>query len=71
MREHGTPPARYCRGSDAHFELIHQVDYRPDRLLIYPGNLLHSGLIEPDRDLSADPARGRLTANLFLDFDAS
>jgi len=71
MREHGTPPARYCRGSDAHFELIHQVDYRPDRLLIYPGNLLHSGLIEPDRDLSADPVRGRLTANLFLDFDAS
>ncbi|WP_341939165.1 DUF6445 family protein [Marinimicrobium sp. C2-29] len=70
MREHGAPPARYCQGSDAHFEMIHEVDYRPDRLLIYPGSLFHSGLIQADRDLSTDPAVGRLTANLFLDFDA-
>lgn len=70
MHKHGLPAARYCQGSDAHFEMIHQVDYRPDRLLIYPGNLLHTGLIQADRDLSADPATGRLTANLFLDFDA-
>jgi hypothetical protein len=33
---------------------------------MYPGYLLHSGLIDPSRDIATDPARGRLTANLFF-----
>ena len=49
-------------------ELIGEVEYRPNRMVIYPGNLLHSGLIQPDRDINDDPASGRLTANLFLYF---
>lgn len=68
FRHNGMPPARYCRESDSHFERIHAVEYRPNRLLIYPGNLLHTGLIEPERDLSSDPLTGRLTANVFVDF---
>jgi hypothetical protein len=68
LREHGDPPARYIRQSDEHFELIAEIEYRPNRLVAYPGTLLHSGLIDPDRDISADPATGRLTANFFLDF---
>lgn len=68
MAQQGVPPARYCRESNAHFEMIHRTDYRRNRLVIYPGNLLHTGLIEPDRDISDDPATGRLTANIFLDF---
>lgn len=67
-RAHGMPARRYINASDDHFELIAEVDYKPNRLVMYPGNLLHSGLIEPDRDISADPATGRLTANLFLHF---
>ena len=68
MKANGMPPAAYIRSSDEHYELIEELEYRSNRLVIYPGNLLHSGLIEPDRDLSWDPATGRLTANLFIDF---
>lgn len=66
FRHHGTPPARYIDKSDDHFELIRELEYRPNRLVMYPGYLLHSGLINAHRDISADPARGRLTANLFV-----
>jgi len=37
-----------------------------DRLAIYQGCLLHSGIIPPDMDFSDDPRRGRLTANIFI-----
>ena len=66
---HGVPPPRYFRESDGHYELIHRVEYRPNRLLAYPGNLLHTGLIDPARDVNADPRSGRLTMNLFVDFE--
>ncbi len=71
FQTHGFPPPRYCTASDEHFELIESLPYRSNRLLIYPGNLLHSGLFEPERDLCNDPARGRLTANIFIDFELS
>lgn len=50
------------------FRLYQQLAYKPNRLLIYPGHLLHSALVEPATDLSADPLTGRLTANLFVQF---
>ncbi|MGY0650046.1 MAG: DUF6445 family protein, partial [Paraglaciecola chathamensis] len=62
------PKMRYITESTEQFTLYDQVDYRPNRLVIYPGNLLHSGLIIPDRDISADPTEGRLTANIFIEF---
>lgn len=68
FRAHGLPAAKYINASDDHYELIADIEYRPNRLVMYPGNLLHSGLIRPDRDISDDPASGRLTANLFLYF---
>lgn len=68
VRTHGLPAEKYINASDDHFELIAEVEYRPNRLIMYPSNLLHSGLIEPERDISDDPATGRLTANLFLYF---
>ena len=68
MKANGLPSAGYITSSDDHYELIEELEYRSNRLVIYPGNLLHSGLIEPDRDISWDPATGRLTANLFIDF---
>lgn len=56
-------------GADTpHFTLYQRLAYKPNRLLIYPGHLLHSALVQPDTDLSADPLRGRLTANLFVQF---
>ncbi|WP_339900401.1 DUF6445 family protein [Paraglaciecola polaris] len=62
------PPAGYITASTEQFTLHSQIDYRPNRLLIYPGNLLHSGLIASDKDINEDPASGRLTANIFIDF---
>lgn len=68
VRTHGPPATKYINASDDHFELIAEIEYRPNRLIMYPGNILHSGLIEPERDITGDPATGRLTANLFLYF---
>ncbi|WP_157960424.1 DUF6445 family protein [Marinimicrobium alkaliphilum] len=68
MARNGLPPARYTTGSDEHYEMIAAVAHRPNRLVIYPGNLLHSGLIDPERDISADASWGRLTANVFVTF---
>ena len=56
----------YIQGSDAFFEEIAAVEAVPDRLVIYQGSLLHSGIIPRGMQLSGDPRRGRLTANLFV-----
>jgi hypothetical protein len=56
----------YISGSDQFFEQITSVEAVPDRLLIYQGGLLHSGIIPPGMSFSTDPREGRLTANLFV-----
>ena len=68
MKTHGLPADEYITSSTDHYELIDEFQYQTNRMIVYPGNLLHSGLIRPDRDINADPSRGRLTANLFVDF---
>jgi hypothetical protein len=60
------PDSGYIQGSDEFYEQIGAVETVPDRLIIYQGSLLHSGIIPPDMPLSADPKEGRLTANLFV-----
>lgn len=42
------------------------VEGKIDRVVIYRGSLLHSGIIPPGAELSSDPRYGRLTANLFV-----
>ncbi|HLQ12457.1 MAG TPA: DUF6445 family protein [Steroidobacteraceae bacterium] len=56
----------YIHGSDRFFEQIGAVEAVPDRLIVYRGSLLHSGIIPPGMDFSADPRAGRLTANIFV-----
>ena len=56
----------YLEGSNAAFEQTGSVEGVADRLVIYQGRLLHSGLIPPDLPLSTDPRKGRLTANFFV-----
>lgn len=58
--------SEYIQGSDAFFEQIGAIEARPDRLVIYQGSLLHSGIIPLNMVFSADPRVGRLTANLFV-----
>ncbi len=65
-RDAAARPATYINGTDAHFEQIAAVEGVPDRLVIYRGNLLHSGIIPLDMSMSDNPRIGRLTANLFV-----
>lgn len=60
------PKAGYISGSDDFYEQIGLVEAIPDRLVIYQGSLLHSGVIPADMSFSHDPRKGRLTANLFV-----
>lgn len=60
------PDSGYIRGSDDFFEEIGAVEAVPDRLIIYQGCLLHSGIIPAGMNFSPDPREGRLTANLFV-----
>lgn len=64
---HGFPQNKYFAYSNDHFELLEAVDYKPNRVVIYPAAILHSGFIEyPEKNICSDPAVGRLTANFFL-----
>ena len=56
----------YFHGSDEFFEQIGAVEAVPDRLIIFQGSLLHSGMIPPDMPLTGDPRQGRLTSNIFV-----
>jgi len=56
----------YITGSDSFYEQIGAVEAVPDRLVIYQGSLLHSGIIPDGMTFSADPREGRLTANIFV-----
>lgn len=68
LDKQGVPAAAYCDGTDGHYQLYQAVPYRQNRLLIYPGNLLHSSLVKPELDISSDASSGRLTANIFIEF---
>ncbi len=63
---HLPPTSGYIGGSNAFFEQIGAVEAVPDRMIIYQGSLLHSGIIPQDMNFSADTREGRLTANFFV-----
>ncbi|HEX5182227.1 MAG TPA: DUF6445 family protein [Allosphingosinicella sp.] len=56
----------YTSGSNAFFDQIAAIDGVRDRLIIYRGSMLHSGIIPPDLPFDPDPRCGRLTANIFV-----
>jgi hypothetical protein len=68
IAEHGEPPPAYINASTDQYELLASISYKPNRLLIYPGNLLHSGLINSDTDIYSGQGLARLTANVFLNY---
>jgi hypothetical protein len=68
VEANGPPEQGYLTCSDDHFELYEQIEYKQNRLVAYPGCLLHSGLVNPAVDINPDPRTGRLTANIFVDF---
>jgi hypothetical protein len=66
--QHGQPAADYIRATTDQYELIGSVEYRPNRLVVYPGNLLHSGLIDPATDIYRGKGLARLTGNILLNY---
>lgn len=68
LAQQGPPPQRYCVQSDDHFELYQTIPYQQNRLVIYPGHLLHSSLVDPATDIADSIDNGRLTANIFINF---
>jgi hypothetical protein len=55
---------RFCGADTPNFEMIDQVEMRFNRMVLYPSHILHCALFE-GVELSADPRKGRLTANSF------
>jgi len=68
LARHGASRQGYCVETNDHFELYQKLEYRQNRLVIYPGNLLHSSLVNPVTDITASISEGRLTANIFINF---
>ena len=56
----------FVGGDNDAFEQIFFAEARFNRVMLYQGCLLHSGVIPPDFTFSADPRRGRLTGNIFV-----
>jgi len=66
VAQHGLPAPSYISGSTAIYEQIARYDAKPNRALLYRGNVLHCADLTTDVAFSADPKIGRLTANIFL-----
>jgi hypothetical protein len=64
-RETGWPPAYMTQGN-AVFDKTGELPARWNRLVFYDGSRFHCSHIRQPQLLSADPARGRLTINLFF-----
>lgn len=62
----GLPPAAYPTDGAPHFARTHVAEGTFNRAVFYRGNILHSGVIDNDAPLRADPAEGRLTINAFF-----
>lgn len=69
LNKHGYPKQEYFTESDNHFELMGEVEYVPNRLVIYPMTILHSAFIrKQNNEVTDDINNGRLTANFFVKF---
>ena len=66
VRETGLPPAAYPSDGAPHFEKFYETDAAFNSFILYPGTILHSGVIRNDLPLSPDPKLGRLTINGFF-----
>lgn len=64
-------PRGYIIADSEHYEQTKAIDAEYDRLIIYRSRLLHSGIIRAPAELSPEPAKGRLTANIFVNYRAA
>jgi hypothetical protein len=66
LAQAGAGAATYAGPDMAHYQMVGQAEMVFNRLILYRGHVLHSALLGPDPG-AADPARGRLTANGFIE----
>lgn len=66
VRAEAAGRAGYFAPGDPGFDCIGTIFAHFGRVGIWPGRLLHSGLIPAEHNFSPDPRAGRLTLNLFL-----
>ena len=66
VRSGGLPAPAYVTDGAPYFELTYATKGAFNEAVFYRGNVLHSGLIDADEELSPDPAKGRLTINAFF-----
>ncbi len=65
----GPPLRQYFSDSDHHYQLIHRVDYKPNRVVVYPTTLLHTAYInDAKKNVNNDPSVGRLSSNFLFKF---
>ncbi len=62
----GPPRAAYCTLDNPLYEPVAAIGAAFNRALIYPGKLLHSGLIDNANVPPPTPLRGRLTITCFI-----
>lgn len=62
-------PDGYIRGSTDEYEKIASFQARFNRLLLYRGSSLHSGIIPETYTFDPSPATGRLTITSFFEFE--
>ncbi|EGF91724.1 histidyl-tRNA synthetase, class IIA [Asticcacaulis biprosthecium C19] len=70
LAAYGEPAPGFMAGSNEAYEQTAYFEGRFNRLLIYSGALLHSAQVPSNFTFSANPAKGRLTTNLFLNIPA-
>ncbi len=61
-------PTGYICGSTDVYEEIASYQAVSNRLLMYRGSSLHSGIIKPDYNFDPNPETGRLTVTSFIEF---
>lgn len=61
-------PNGYIAGSTSEYQLIKSFEAKFNRLILYRGSSLHSGIIKDNYDFCPDPSTGRLTITTFLEF---
>lgn len=66
IKSSGLPPRRYISDGAPHFEKTSDFGADYNSMILYPGTALHSGMIDNEQLLSANPLEGRLTINGFF-----
>ena len=61
-------PSGYICGDTDNFEMIQSFAAVYNRVLMYRGSSLHSGIIRPDYNFDPSPQSGRLTVTTFIEF---